>query len=150
MLIRRCAFYKVWVQEHTTLCFNLYPDCLAHVRLSITLHVKHVMHFVSMIVWFVLQEWLYSWRSLMLVFLCIRIDKKSTHFYSPKGYAKHIQWGSNYCSSYSISIRKRTLKNKGHRSSVILPGFFPRKVLFPDVRTDGTDGNQKGPLIFFM
>ena len=45
-------------------------------------------------------------------------------------------------------VSKRTLKKKGHPSSVILAGFFPRNVLFGGMGWDGM-GNQKCPLIFF-
>ena len=46
-------------------------------------------------------------------------------------------------------LSKRTLKKKGHPSSVILAEFFPRNVLFDGVGWDGM-GNQKCPLIFFI
>ena len=34
-------------------------------------------------------------------------------------------------------VSKRTLKKKGHPSSVILAGFFPRNVLFGGMGWDG-------------
>ena len=38
---------------------------------------------------------------------------------------------------FNIWVRKGTLKKKGHPSSVILAGFFPRNVLFGGMGWDG-------------
>ena len=57
--------------------------------------------------------------------------------YAPRGVGSISSRGSIVFIYVLFWFSKHTLKKKGHPSTVILPGFFPRNVLFDGIGWGG-------------